>query len=103
VAGTLATAALLLVKETCAPPAGAAALRVTDADSVDPEAIDVEGALTALTELAVVLTPVDPPLGVPPPPGDAVNDPDDVVPPQPAMMHNERSASMATSVRQLMR
>ena len=83
VAGTLAAAALLLVSETCAPPVGAAALSVTDADEVDPEAIDVEGALTALTAVAV-----DPAGGggVPPPEGDAEKDPLDVVPPQPVKM-----------------
>jgi hypothetical protein len=75
---------LLLVRDTCAPPVGAAALSVTDADELEPDATEFDGALTAFTAVAP-----EPDGGggvVPPPPGDAVTGAEVVVPPQPTMI-----------------
>ena len=69
VAATWAAAALLLVKATRAPPAGAAAFSVTVADTAEPEAIDGDDSVTALTAVAVgagVVPEELPPVTVPP-------------------------------------
>ena len=102
-AGTLATDGLLLVSATVAPPAGAAAFNVTVAEDAAPAAIEFEGNVTALTELAAPALSVfelpplplleSPPVGgVPPPDGD----PENVLPgvaPQPISIINARSAT----------
>ncbi len=64
--GTLAAAALLLVRATCAPPAGAAASNVTVADLDVPDEIVAAETLTDCTARALVvpelLVPVEPEL-----------------------------------------